>query len=124
MVLRLTPRMMPSFRFGIRRSASIRPVARPVLGSPASSAIAPGYEPPEQEDESPDALAQLVTNAEGSALRTCLEELEPDRRKLLMDAYADGLSHSELAEKTGAPLGTIKSWIRRSLASLKRCLES
>jgi RNA polymerase sigma-70 factor (ECF subfamily) len=84
----------------------------------------PGYEPPEQEDESPDALAQLVTSAEGSALRLCLEELEPDRRKLLMDAYADGLSHSELAEKTGAPLGTIKSWIRRSLASLKRCLES
>jgi RNA polymerase sigma-70 factor (ECF subfamily) len=84
----------------------------------------PGYEPPEQEDESPDALAQLVTSAEGAALRLCLEELEPDRRALLMSAYAEGLSHSELAEKTGTPLGTIKSWIRRSLASLKRCLES
>jgi RNA polymerase sigma-70 factor (ECF subfamily) len=84
----------------------------------------PGYEPPEQEDPSPDALAQLVTSAEGAALRHCLEELEPDRRALLMQAYADGLSHSELAEKTGTPLGTIKSWIRRSLASLKRCLES
>ena len=84
----------------------------------------PGYEPPEQEDESPDALAQLVTSAEGAALRQCLEELDPDRRRLLMQAYADGLSHSELAEKTGTPLGTIKSWIRRSLASLKRCLEA
>jgi RNA polymerase sigma-70 factor (ECF subfamily) len=84
----------------------------------------PGYEPPEQEDESPDALSQLVSSAEGAALRQCLDELEPDRRKLLMQAYADGLSHSELADKTGTPLGTIKSWIRRSLASLKRCLES
>ena len=84
----------------------------------------PGYEPPEQEDETPDALAQLVTSAEGAALRHCLEELEPDRRALLLQAYTDGLSHSEIAEKTGTPLGTIKSWIRRSLASLKRCLES
>lgn len=84
----------------------------------------PGYEPPEQEDESPDALSQLVSSAEGAALRLCLEALEPDRRALLMSAYADGLSHSELAEKTGTPLGTIKSWIRRSLASLKRCLEA
>jgi RNA polymerase sigma-70 factor, ECF subfamily len=84
----------------------------------------PGYEPPEQMDETPDPLAQLVTSAEGAALRDCLEGLEPDRRTLLMQAYTDGLSHSELAEKTGTPLGTIKSWIRRSLASLKRCLES
>jgi RNA polymerase sigma-70 factor (ECF subfamily) len=84
----------------------------------------PGYEPPEQEDLSPDALSQLVTSAEGAALRVCLDGLEPDRRALLMSAYSDGLSHSELAEKTGTPLGTIKSWIRRSLASLKRCLES
>jgi RNA polymerase sigma-70 factor (ECF subfamily) len=84
----------------------------------------PGYEPPEQEDESPDALAQLVTSAEGAALRLCLEQLEPDRRALLVSAYTDGLSHSELAEQSGTPLGTIKSWIRRSLAALKRCLES
>ncbi len=84
----------------------------------------PGYEPPDQEDESPDALAQLVSSTEGAALRRCMEELEPDRRALLISAYAEGLSHSELAEKTGNPLGTIKSWIRRSLASLKRCLES
>jgi RNA polymerase sigma-70 factor, ECF subfamily len=84
----------------------------------------PGYEPPEQEDDAPDALAQLVSSTEGAALRRCMEELEPDRRALLISAYTDGLSHSELAEKSGNPLGTIKSWIRRSLATLKRCLES
>jgi RNA polymerase sigma-70 factor (ECF subfamily) len=83
----------------------------------------PGYEPPEQEDETPNALAQLVTSDEGAALHHCLEELEPDRRSLLVQAFTEGLTHNDIAEKTGTPLGTIKSWIRRSLASLKRCLE-
>ncbi|MCB8874286.1 sigma-70 family RNA polymerase sigma factor [Acidisoma silvae] len=84
----------------------------------------PGYEPPELEDETPNALAQLVTSDEGAALRRCLEELEPDRRSLLVQAFTDGLTHNDISEKTGTPLGTIKSWIRRSLASLKRCLEA
>ena len=82
----------------------------------------PGYEPPEQEDESPDALSQLVSTAEGAALHRCLERLEPDRRKLIVMAFVDGLSHGDLAEKAGAPLGTVKSWIRRSLLSLRECL--
>ncbi|MCB8883338.1 sigma-70 family RNA polymerase sigma factor [Acidisoma cellulosilytica] len=84
----------------------------------------PGYEPPEQEDDSPDALARLVSSDEGAALHRCLGELEPDRRLLLVQAFTDGLTHNDISEKTGTPLGTIKSWIRRSLASLKRCLET
>ena len=38
-------------------------------------------------------------------------------------AYVDGLSHGEIAGRTGQPLGTVKSWIRRGLAALKECLE-
>jgi DNA-directed RNA polymerase specialized sigma24 family protein len=34
------------------------------------------------------------------------------------------LSHSDLAERMGVPLGTVKSWIRRSLISLRGCLAS
>jgi RNA polymerase sigma-70 factor, ECF subfamily len=82
----------------------------------------PGYEPPEQEDESPDALSQMISSAEGAALHRCLDQLEPDRRKLILRAYADGLSHSELSEAMDTPLGTIKSWIRRALITLKQCL--
>jgi len=33
-----------------------------------------------------------------------------------------GLSHSELATRLDAPLGTVKSWIRRALAALRVCL--
>jgi RNA polymerase sigma-70 factor (ECF subfamily) len=34
------------------------------------------------------------------------------------------LSHSEITERIGAPLGTVKSWIRRGLLTLRRCLQS
>ena len=83
-----------------------------------------GYEPEEREDEAPDALARLVEAAEGAALYRCLEELEEDRRRLVVLAFVDGLSHSELAARMNAPLGTVKSWIRRSLMSLRECLAS
>jgi RNA polymerase sigma-70 factor, ECF subfamily len=81
-----------------------------------------GYEAEEQEDEAPDALARLVSTAEGAALHRCLAELEEARRKLVVMAFVDGLSHSELAERMRVPLGTVKSWLRRSLISLRGCL--
>ena len=83
----------------------------------------PGFEPPETEDESPDVLTRMVGNAEARALRACLETLDPERRRLVLHAFVDGLSHSDLATREGMPLGTIKSWIRRSLAALRSCLE-
>jgi len=83
-----------------------------------------GYEAEDREDESPDALARLVSTAEGAALHRCLGELEEDRRRLVVLAFVDGLSHSQLAERMSVPLGTVKSWIRRSLISLRGCLAS
>ena len=46
-----------------------------------------------------------------------------ERRRLVLHAFVDGLSHTDLATREGMPLGTIKSWIRRSLAALRSCLE-
>lgn len=82
----------------------------------------PGAEAMERVDESPDALARLTASSEGEALRQCLAALEPDRRSLVVAAFIDGLTHTELSERLAEPLGTVKSWIRRSLASLRRCL--
>ncbi len=82
-----------------------------------------GLEIPEEADPEPDALAKLTGGAEVASLRHCLEELEPDRRGMVIQAFVDGLSHSELAQKMAMPLGTVKSTIRRALAALKRCLE-
>jgi RNA polymerase sigma-70 factor (ECF subfamily) len=82
-----------------------------------------GLEPPEQQDSAPDPLARLLETTDGAALHHCLGELAEDRRRLVLLAFVEGLSHSELATRLSVPLGTIKSWIRRSLATLKRCLE-
>jgi RNA polymerase sigma-70 factor (ECF subfamily) len=82
-----------------------------------------GAEIPEAEDEAPDPLAALLTSSEGEALKRCLETLAEDRRRLLLRAFVDGLSHQDLAEVTKQPLGTVKSWIRRGLQALKKCLE-
>jgi RNA polymerase sigma-70 factor (ECF subfamily) len=59
---------------------------------------------------------------ESNALRRCLEQLDPERRSVVVLAYAHGLSHGELAGKLGVPLGTVKSWVRRSLISLQECM--
>ena len=60
----------------------------------------------------------------GSALLRCLEEIAAPQRRCLVLAYAEGLSHGEIARSVGEPLGTVKSWVRRSLMSLRRCIES
>jgi len=78
---------------------------------------------PESIDEDPDPLQRLVTSRDAAALHGCLGQLEADRRRLLGLAFIDGLSHSEVAERLKLPLGTVKSWIRRSLQSLRLCLE-
>ncbi len=76
----------------------------------------------EIEDESAGPLDTLVAKSQAVALRRCLERLEPGPRQSLLLAFYDGLSHAELAEKMNQPLGTIKSWVRRSLERLKDCL--
>ncbi len=84
----------------------------------------PGYEPDDIEDATPDVLSRLVATDEGAALRRCLGMLDAERRRLVVLAFVDGLSHSELAQRLEVPLGTVKSWIRRSLLSLRECLAS
>ena len=81
-------------------------------------------EPPERADDAPDALAALASSDEAKALHRCLETLEADKRRLIASAFVEGYSHAELAQRLGLPLGTVKSWIRRGLEALKRCLES
>jgi len=78
---------------------------------------------PEPMDEDPNPLERLAAARDAAALHHCLEQLEPDRRRLLGLAFIEGLSHSEVAERLKLPLGTVKSWIRRSLQALRLCLE-
>lgn len=75
-------------------------------------------------DESPSADEQLNSVREASALNRCLDSLEGMQRQAITVAYFQGLSCAELAEHLAAPLGTVKSWIRRGMERLRRCLES
>jgi RNA polymerase sigma-70 factor (ECF subfamily) len=71
--------------------------------------------------EAPD-LSALAADADGRALRQCLDRLDAQRRHLVVLAFVEGFSHSELAARLSTPLGTVKSAIRRALASLRECL--
>ncbi len=56
------------------------------------------------------------------ALQRCLERLDANRRACVVHAFVDGLTHEQISQRTSTPLGTVKSWIKRSLASLKECM--
>jgi RNA polymerase sigma-70 factor (ECF subfamily) len=56
------------------------------------------------------------------ALKVCLDRLEVKRRSAILLAYVTGLDHGEIAAALDAPLGTVKSWIRRGVAALQECL--
>jgi RNA polymerase sigma-70 factor (ECF subfamily) len=82
-----------------------------------------GHEPmAEEADSGPDPLAQLLNADDGGALHRCLQQLAPERRSLVVMAFVEGYSHSQLAARLTLPIGTVKSWIRRSLMGLKDCL--
>jgi RNA polymerase sigma-70 factor (ECF subfamily) len=64
------------------------------------------------------------TSTDRGRLERCLEQLDERRRGLIRTAFFDGATYDELAAQIGAPLGSVKSWIRRGLMQLKACLET
>jgi len=62
--------------------------------------------------------------AELRALHHCLNELDEQPRQAVLLAYLYGLTREELAARLAVPVGTVKSWLRRSLDRLRRCLDS
>ncbi len=75
-------------------------------------------------DDQPGPLDLLSRASDARALSHCMEDLSAPQRQSLALAFYDGLSHAEVADKMGEPLGTVKSWVRRALLSLKSCLEN
>ncbi len=75
-------------------------------------------------DGAPGPLDLLSRAAEARELGACMAKLSPSQRQSVALAFFDGLSHAEVAEHMRQPLGTVKSWLRRALTSLKSCLET
>lgn len=73
----------------------------------------------------PPAADQVITGAERDQLvRAAIVELPEEQRQLLQQAFYDGLSHREIAEQTGTPLGTVKSRLRLAFLKLRSKLDS
>jgi RNA polymerase sigma-70 factor, ECF subfamily len=63
-------------------------------------------------------------NAMMEKVRSVLANLSQEQRKSLELAYFEGLTHAEIASRTGDPLGTVKTRIRQALISLRKAFEA
>jgi RNA polymerase sigma-70 factor, ECF subfamily len=75
------------------------------------------------EDLPDDAQNRLENRVEASFASRALAVLKPAERKVLLLSTLQGLSHGQIAEKTGLPLGTVKTYIRRGLMRVREMLE-
>ena len=75
------------------------------------------------EDQALSPQDQLVQGREAVQVENCMQGLESEQRQTISLAFFHGLSHSEVADHLGKPLGTVKTHIRRGLMKLKGCLE-
>lgn len=65
---------------------------------------------------------QEVPRADASALERCLDTLDDRNRSCIVSAFIEGYTHEQISQRLGKPVGTVKSWIRRGLLSLRECL--
>ena len=77
----------------------------------------------ETADEQPTPAAGAETSQEYQRLQHCLDELDPQQQSSVREAFFTGATYNELATRCKVPLGTMKSWIRRSLMQLRTCLD-
>ena len=75
------------------------------------------------ETEHPSLFANLQTEMLQfdviKRMKTALERLDGKQRKAIELAYFEGMSQTEIAERMGQPLGTVKTWVRRALQQLR-----
>ncbi|TCO80291.1 RNA polymerase sigma-70 factor (ECF subfamily) [Plasticicumulans lactativorans] len=75
-------------------------------------------------DETPGPLDLTLAAVDGRRLHLCLDGLGERQRESILLAFLRGLSHPQVSAAMAAPLGSVKSWIRRGLEQLKRCLHA
>jgi len=75
-------------------------------------------------DDGPGPEASVMAVEVKAKMDLCIEKLPQDHAEAVRAAYVEGYSYLELATRYGLPLNTLRTWLRRSLLSLKACLES
>ena len=61
-------------------------------------------------------------SVDAGLLSRCLDALDERKRECVVYAFVEGYTHEQISERLAAPVGTVKSWIRRGLIALKECL--
>lgn len=91
-----------------------RKVRRAPLPAPLPEAL---------EDTRPSHHDLLEISAEAALAGRALDALREDQRRVVRLAVEQGLSHSEIAERTGLPIGTVKTYVRRGLIRVREILQ-
>ena len=73
-------------------------------------------------DSAPGPEAQAIAAGEARRIGACLEELDQSRAAAVRGAYLEGETYADLAARFEVPLNTMRTWLRRSLLTLKECL--
>ncbi|MBC7800229.1 MAG: sigma-70 family RNA polymerase sigma factor [Gemmatimonadaceae bacterium] len=69
-----------------------------------------------------DAVERLEASEDNARLRDCLTQLDEKNRRMITLAFVEGLSHAQISARLDVPLGSVKTWIRRGLVALRKCL--
>ena len=62
---------------------------------------------------------EILTSDKARVIKVALEKLSANQRQVIELAYFEGLSQTEMAERMGQPLGTVKTWVRTALKNLR-----
>lgn len=77
-----------------------------------------------QEMASPSITSSVEISEEAARAKKCLERLKVDERKVIELSVYQSLPQSQISEKVGLPLGTVKTHVRRGLAQLRDCMNA
>ena len=94
------------------RRRRVRPISEPVDESAANEFAT--------EDDPADAALHSLERAR---VLQALAQLPPEQRVVIEQAYFGGLTHQEIAERYGHPLGTVKTRLRLGMQKLKQLLK-
>ena len=77
----------------------------------------------EEASDAPDPEEEVTERERRDKVRAVLQTLPPDQSEVVTLSYVEGLSHSEIAERLGLPLGTVKSRMRLAYQKVKEAVE-
>lgn len=72
--------------------------------------------------QGPTPEQSAIAASEANRIIHCLDTLPDDRRAAIKGAYLEGQSYTDLADRAGVPLNTMRTWLRRGLNALRECM--